>query len=136
MKNLGTAQQTAMSSLPLVAQADLNIQGRSRTNPLPWRGQFSPQLVEILLQTYGESGDRRILDPFVGSGTVLIEAARLGYSAFGAEINPAAMTLASTYCFVNLDKSARKAALQNVEALLEKCGLRSDLSLILERING
>lgn len=129
MKNLGTAQHTALSSLPLVAQADLNIQGRSRTNPLPWRGQFSPQLVETLLQTYGESGDRRILDPFVGSGTVLIEAARLGYSAFGAEINPAAMALASTYCFVNLDKSARNVALQNVEALLEKCGLRSDLSL-------
>jgi SAM-dependent methyltransferase len=129
MKNLGAPQHTAPLNLPLVAQADLNIQGKTRTNPLPWRGQFSPQLVETLLQTYGESGDRRILDPFVGSGTVLIEAARLGYSAFGAEINPAAMALASTYCFVNLDKRARKVALQNVQLLLEECGLRSDLTL-------
>lgn len=54
-------------SLP---QGALNIDKRVRTNPFSWTGQFSPQLVEALLEIYApDSGV--VLDPFVGSGTRL-----------------------------------------------------------------
>ncbi len=40
--------------------ADLHIQEKTRTNPLPWRGQFSPQLVETLIQTYAVALTRAV----------------------------------------------------------------------------
>ena len=77
------------NSLP---QTDLNIANRVRTNPFPWTGQFSPQLAEQLLAAYTPRAGV-VLDPFVGSGTSLMEAARLGLPAIGAELNPAAVVL-------------------------------------------
>ncbi len=63
-----------------ISQSDLDIDEKKRSNPFPWRGQFSPQLIETLLEAYCPSGST-ILDPFAGSGTVLLEAARQGLSA-------------------------------------------------------
>lgn len=94
-------------SLP---QSSLDIAERVRTNPFPWTGQFSPQLVEQLLATYAPQA-KVILDPFVGSGTSLVEAARLGHSARGYDLNPAAVILAGVYRMANLDADRRKAAL-------------------------
>ncbi len=39
----------------------------------PYLGKFIPQLVEVFLRYYFKKGDS-ILDPFMGSGTTLIEA--------------------------------------------------------------
>ena len=58
-------------SLP---QGNLDITDRVRRNLFPWTGQFSPQLVEELLTAYAPR-DGVVLDPFVGSGTSLVEAA-------------------------------------------------------------
>lgn len=80
-------------SLP---QGALNIDKRVRTNPFSWTGQFSPQLVEALLEIYApDSGV--VLDPFVGSGTLLAETARIHLAARGYDVNPAAVTLAQVY---------------------------------------
>lgn len=76
-----------------VPQGNLDIANRVRTNLLPWAGQFSPQLVEELLLAYGQRAGV-VMDPFVGSGTSLVEAARLGKAAWGSDINPAAVILA------------------------------------------
>jgi adenine-specific DNA methylase len=73
-----------------IPQSDLNIENKTRSNPLAWNGQFSPQLIQVLLSTYAESG-LSIFDPFLGSGTVLLEADRAGLAACGTEINPAAI---------------------------------------------
>ena len=99
-------------SLP---QTDLDIANRVRTNPFPWTGQFSPQLAEQLLSTYAPRGGV-VLDPFVGSGTSLVEAARLGLSASGIELNPAAVALAQVYSFVNRDAAARTATTGELQA--------------------
>jgi len=49
---------------------------------------LTPNLVkEFFKETY-ESGCRYVLDPFVGSGTVLIEAQRLGIISTGIDVNP------------------------------------------------
>ena len=94
-------------SLP---QRNLDIAERVRTNLFPWAGQFSPQLVEELLTAYAPRAGV-ILDPFAGSGTSLVEAARLGLAAQGGELNPAAVALARVFQAVNLGANAREAAL-------------------------
>ena len=97
-----------------VPQGSLDIANRVRTNLLPWAGQFSPQLVEELLVAYGERSGV-VLDPFAGSGTSLVEAARLGRAAWGNDINPAAAILARVYCLVNLGVAERDAELDSLE---------------------
>ena len=74
-------------------QHRLDIVEKLRSSALPWRGQFSPQLIEYLLGRYCESGDT-VLDPFCASGTLLHEAARAGINAIGLDVNPAAICLA------------------------------------------
>ena len=93
-----------------VPQGNLDIANRVRTSLLPWVGQFSPQLVEELLLAYGQQA-RVVMDPFVGSGTSLVEAARLGKAAWGSDINPAAVILARVYRLVDLSPEDREAAL-------------------------
>lgn len=51
----------------------------------PYLGKFIPQLVEIFLRHYFEPG-QRVLDPFVGSGTTLVEANILGIHSVGIDI--------------------------------------------------
>ena len=65
-----------------IPQDRLNIDNKQRSNLFPWNGQFSPQLVEVLLRTYAPPAGF-VVDPFLGSGTVLHEAGRLGHRAFG-----------------------------------------------------
>ncbi len=50
-------------------------------------GNFVPQIPHQLLLRYTRAGDW-VLDPFVGSGTTLIECRRLGRNGVGLELNP------------------------------------------------
>ncbi len=51
----------------------------------PYLGKFIPQLVEVLLHRYVPKGGR-VLDPFAGSGTTLVEALESGRDATGGDI--------------------------------------------------
>src|SRR5712691_11849859 len=51
----------------------------------PYLGKFIPQVVEALLERYLPRGGR-VLDPFAGSGTTLVQALESGLSATGADI--------------------------------------------------
>jgi hypothetical protein len=51
----------------------------------PYLGKFIPQLVEVLLRRYLPPGGR-VLDPFAGSGTTLVQALESGLDATGADI--------------------------------------------------
>ncbi len=51
----------------------------------PYLGKFVPQLVEALLGRYVRPGGR-VLDPFAGSGTTLVQALESGYDAVGLDI--------------------------------------------------
>ena len=108
------------ASLP---QGALDVAERVRTNPLPWTGQFSPQLVEKLLAACAPHHGV-VLDPFAGSGTSLVEAARLDLPACGGDLDPTGVALARVYRLVNLDVAGRTALLDELrERLFEAVGL-------------
>jgi DNA modification methylase len=99
-------------------QDRLDIRSRERTSRYPWRGQFSPELVDLLLDTYaGESSV--ILDPFSGSGTTLFESVGRGLECSGAEINPAAVQFSRMAVFANLDAHTRTEVINKSECLLQ-----------------
>lgn len=52
----------------------------------PYLGKFIPQLVEVFLKKYFKPG-QTILDPFLGSGTTLIEANLLDMNSIGIELS-------------------------------------------------
>jgi len=52
----------------------------------PYLGKFIPQLVEVFLHRHFSPGDC-IYDPFVGSGTTLVEANVFGANAIGCDIS-------------------------------------------------
>ena len=58
-----------------------------------WTAKFIPQIPRRIIEMYARPGDV-ILDPFMGSGTTLVEAARLGYDSWGTDINPLAVEIA------------------------------------------
>jgi DNA methylase len=52
----------------------------------PYLGKYVPQLVEVFLQRYFAPGSC-VYDPFVGSGTTLIEANTFGADAIGCDVS-------------------------------------------------
>ena len=100
-----------------ISKEKLDIVDKTRTNLFAWRGQFSPQLIEVILNAYCLP-DSVILDPFAGSGTVLLEAGILELEAYGFEINPAAWILSKTYEFIN--NARRKEHINILRKLVNK----------------
>src|SRR6266849_2607604 len=52
----------------------------------PYLGKFIPQLVEVFLHRYFTE-DSVIYDPFMGSGTTLVEANAFGAAAIGCDVS-------------------------------------------------
>lgn len=88
--------------------ARLNIVQKSRASRLPWKGQFSPELIEYLLDVFSKKDDL-VLDPFSGSGTVMFECQERGLPSIGVDVNPAAFLLSKASSFARYDKYQRKA---------------------------
>ncbi len=117
-----------------LTQNDLDIAQRVRTNPFPWTGQFSPQLVETLIDRFAPRNGV-LLDPFVGSGTSVIEAARLGIAASGAEINPAAVVLSNVYRLANQDIKERKRVIEKLDSQIFSILAPFTMPLFSEQMN-
>ena len=87
-----------MSPLPLnsLLRGDLNP---GRTAPLmhKWFARRRPEAIRKVLDGLdglGEERNLRIMDPFAGSGMILLECLTRGYDVFGADINPVAWLIA------------------------------------------
>jgi hypothetical protein len=69
--------------------SEAELRERERTKHVhrlhPYLGKFIPQLVEALLDRYFEP-ECRVLDPFAGSGTTLVQGLESGFDATGVDV--------------------------------------------------
>lgn len=54
----------------------------------PYKGKFHPQMIRALINIIGLENGQTLLDPFVGSGTAVLEAQLLGINSIGIDISP------------------------------------------------
>jgi len=60
----------------------------------PYKGKFYPQLAKSIINLTGLHDGARILDPFCGSGTTLLEGYLNGLASYGCDLNPLAAKIA------------------------------------------
>lgn len=60
-----------------------------------YKGKFNPQIARAILNILDIPIGARVIDPFCGSGTSLLECAHLGMNAIGTDINPLAVFIAN-----------------------------------------
>ena len=89
---MATTQESLYRRLDLdLSWSERELPERERTKHVhrlhPYLGKFIPQLVEALLERHVPRGGR-VLDPFAGSGTTLVQALESGYDACGADVAP------------------------------------------------
>ena len=79
---------------------------------------FSDHLVADLLTEFGASGKSRVLDPFCGTGTVLVESMKQGFDCIGIDANPASFFAAQVKTTWNLNSAHVLDLLDEVESSL------------------
>jgi len=97
-----------------LSQDKLNVKNKTRSNPFNWRGQFTPEFVDYIIESFTNPDDI-VVDPFSGSGTVLLECSRKKLGCYGFEINPAAFVMSKFFSFANLPMEARMRLLSTLE---------------------
>ena len=60
-----------------------------------YKGKFNPQVVRAVLNIFNIGPGQRVLDPFCGSGTTLVECSHIGALSRGIDLNPFAVFLAN-----------------------------------------
>lgn len=116
-----------------IPQSDLNIDIRTRTNLFAWNGQFSPQFVEAELKKYSKP-NYFVIDPFLGSGTVLYECARKGLRAYGTELNVSAFYMAKICELCILNITDRWSLLFDIDAIINNVLNTSEFIPSLKKI--
>jgi hypothetical protein len=87
---VGRTQEALYAELDLdLSWSERELPERVRTKHVhrlhPYLGKFIPQLVEVLLDRHLVRG-QRVLDPFGGSGTTLVQALESGIDATGCDV--------------------------------------------------
>lgn len=83
----------------------------------PYAARCPPPLVDWAISRYTRAGDV-VLDPMVGSGTTLVEAALLGRRGWGVEIDPLARLIAKVKA-TPMEPARIERARARIESLLE-----------------
>lgn len=100
-----------------------------------YKGRYNPQLCKSLINISNIKKGSLILDPFVGSGTTLVECVLNGYSGLGLDINPFAYLLTKTKVeSLNLSFQEFKIQIEHINSRinkLKKSGKEYDLMEIL-----
>jgi DNA modification methylase len=94
---------------------------------------FPPHLVRDYLQRFGVTSEHRVLDPFCGTGTTIVECKKLGIPSVGVEANPMAHFAGRVkvdWCpdpdrLVDYARQVAKAAIAALEPPIAPDGLRS-----------
>ncbi|UES60232.1 RNA methylase (plasmid) [Roseibium aggregatum] len=84
-----------------------------------YKGKFNPQVAKALLNICGVDPGSKVLDPFCGSGTTLVEATQLGCSAVGYDINPFAV------CLANAKLKALRMSAEHLQSAAEQVAIEA-----------
>lgn len=95
-------------------QDKLDVKNKTRVNLFNWRGQFTPDFVDYILESFAHPDDI-FVEPFSGSGTVLLECARKDLICYGFEINPAAYAMSKFFTFTNVSQEVRLDIVSSLE---------------------
>lgn len=122
----GTTAPTIQAQLERVNGNGVNRQStRYSAHGLhEYKGKFNPQIARAILNILDVPTGARVIDPFCGSGTTLLECAHLGMKAVGTDINPLAVFIANA----KLDAFRVPAALHR-EALADTLSRRKKVRL-------
>jgi ubiquinone/menaquinone biosynthesis C-methylase UbiE len=89
----------------------------------PYRGKFHPQMVKGLMNVMGLKPAEAVLDPMMGSGTVLVEASLMGINSVGVDTSPFCRFMAQTKIdALTMSLSRARKALANHEEVYEHFG--------------
>src|SRR3990170_5541281 len=80
--------QSSSSRLRSFFQTNQFKTGYGTHGLFPYRGKFHPQMIKGLINVMGLKPGEAVLDPMMGSGTVLIEASLMGINSFGVDTSP------------------------------------------------
>lgn len=85
-----------------------------------YKGKFYPQLAKSLINLSGIPHGSKILDPFCGSGTTLLEGHLNGYYTFGCDLNPLAAQIArAKACVLDVDPDVFSEVISSVIESIE-----------------
>ena len=90
-------------------------------------GNFIPQIPNQLLRRFTKKGEW-VLDPFLGSGTTLIECKRLGRNGIGVELNPSVAKSAESN--INKEKNPHKVTTKIIKGNSGKINFQDELKLL------
>jgi len=86
----------------------------------PYRGKFHPQMIKGLLNVMGLKPGETVLDPMMGSGTVLIEARLMGIKSIGVDASPFCRFMVQTKLdALTVPLSPVRAALKDSESVFK-----------------
>lgn len=86
----------------------------------PYRGKFHPQMIKGLLNVMGLKPGDIVLDPMMGSGTVLIEARLMGINSIGIDASPFCTFMTQVKLdALTLPLAPVRTALENSRAVFE-----------------
>lgn len=107
-KRIGTA-------INLLQAADTPIHGWYR-----FVLSYPPHLVRKYIEAFGLASGDRVLDPFCGTGTTLVEAKKLGLDSVGADAHPVAAMVSRVKISWELDTAKLRRRLASVVAKAER----------------
>jgi SAM-dependent methyltransferase len=88
-----------------------------------YAGRMHPTMARGAVETWSAPGGR-VLDPFCGSGTVLVEAMALGRASYGVDASPLAVMLASVRS-TTLGGEGRRRLVEAAAAIAQESGERA-----------
>ena len=115
-------------------QNRLDVTQKQRSNCFNWKGQFTPEFIEYLIDCYSNENSM-VVDPFSGSGTVLSEAIRRGLPCTGFEVNPSAYYMSKFYEYAMLSDDERRFLYSNLKTAIGQSVFNIPSNLLVYKDN-